>query len=224
MAGASGWDARLGWAHGLIADERARREAALARLAEERARDQAAGDRFNALLRETRSNYAAPGVREAFAGWQAAKARVLPDALWSRSRADDIRHWPGLPYALLYLEWEARHPREWTRHAKKWGTKERLLRDLAVPEHATPVRAKLTDLVELAVQRPYRCKDRGYVGVARAVDSADLRDRLTAAARTANPWARRQAGYVRWLLDHPGLPNTRHVWRRWNDTEHDAPD
>jgi hypothetical protein len=53
------------------------------------------------------------------------------------------------------------------------------------------------------------------VGVARAVDGADLRERLARAAESGNPWARCHAGYVRWMLDHPEAPNTRRVWRTW---------
>ncbi|MFI8456964.1 hypothetical protein [Kitasatospora sp. NPDC085464] len=77
------------------------------------------------------------------------------------------------------------------------------------------MKAKLIDLVEIVVHRAYRCKDREYVRVARAVDSADLRDRLDRAVDSDSPWARCQAGYVHWLLDRPDVPNTRHVWRSW---------
>ncbi|MGW0858727.1 hypothetical protein [Streptomyces sp. NPDC002690] len=77
------------------------------------------------------------------------------------------------------------------------------------------IRAKLTDLVEIIVLRAYRCKDREYVRVARAVDSADLRGRLDRAADSGSPWAQCQAGYVLWLLDRPDMPNTPHVWGAW---------
>lgn len=210
-----GWRARLGWAYGLIAGEAAERDAALAVLAGARIRVGEALSRFNALLVAARWDYEVPGVREAFAEYQRAAMYVLPDALWNRPRAN-IESWPGLPYALLFLEWEARYPEDWTAHAKKWGTKQFLIRELAVAEHTAPVRAKLTDLVEIVVRRPYRCKDRDYVRVARAVDSPGLRARLAAAARSGDPWARRHAGYVLWLLDHPELPNSLHVWHTWN--------
>ncbi|MFB7576393.1 hypothetical protein ACFC1H_41140, partial [Streptomyces sp. NPDC056165] len=81
--------------------------------------------------------------------------------------------------------------------------------------HSETVRAKLIDLVEIVVQRAYRCKDREYLRVARAVDSEDLRGRLETAARSDNPWAWRHAGYVLWLLDRPEVPNTIRVWRNW---------
>ncbi|MEE1735121.1 hypothetical protein PUR49_00925 [Streptomyces sp. BE147] len=86
---------------------------------------------------------------------------------------------------------------------------------MAVARHDETVRTKLADLIEIVVQRPYRCKDREYVRAARAVDSNDLRTRLKTAARSGNPWAQRHAGYILWLLDRPEVPNTRHVWRTW---------
>ncbi|MFD9328239.1 hypothetical protein [Streptomyces sp. NPDC060065] len=87
--------------------------------------------------------------------------------------------------------------------------------ELAAADHDHQVRAKLIDLVDLVVQRSYRCKDREYVRVARAVDGDELRDRLRRAHRSENPTARLHAGYVLRLLDRPEIPNTRHVWRTW---------
>ncbi|MFF7816242.1 hypothetical protein ACFZCF_30650 [Streptomyces sp. NPDC007945] len=100
----------------------------------------------------------------------------------------------GLPYALLFLEWEARFPQEWTRHAKSWGTKQSLIRDMARTHQDEAVKATLTDLVEIVVRRAYRCKDREYVRVARAVDSADVRGRLDRAVDSDSPWARCRPG------------------------------
>jgi hypothetical protein len=45
-----------------------------------------------------------------------------------------------------------------------------------------------SDLVEIVIRWAYRCKDREYVRVARAVDSADLRGRLDQAADSDSPW------------------------------------
>lgn len=59
---------------------------------------------------------------------------ALPNALWNRPPGD-IRTRQGLPYALLFLVWEARYPQEWTRHAKKWDTKQSPIRDVAVADH-----------------------------------------------------------------------------------------
>jgi hypothetical protein len=137
--------------------------------------------------------------------------------VWGRGDYEDILAWRGLPYALLFLEWEARYPEEWTRHAKAWGTKEGLIRELAVDAAGRdPVaRAKLTDLVEIVVRRAYRCKDREYVRVARVLDGQPLRVRLEAVRRSENPWAQLHAGYVLWMLDRPELPNSSRVWRAW---------
>ncbi|MEX3101713.1 hypothetical protein [Streptomyces sp. ST1015] len=121
----------------------------------------------------------------------------------------DLATWPGLPHVLLFLEWEAtKYPLEWTQHAKAWGTKQGLIREVARARQKEAIKAKLTDLVEIVVHRAYRCKDREYVRVARAVDSADLRARLDRAANSDSPWARRHARSVLWLLNHPDLPNT----------------
>jgi hypothetical protein len=217
---ASAWDERLGWAFGLIAEEPADRELALVRLSEAKRAVHDALDRFNELWWLTRplgteEQYRESAFLEAGKVHSETQAYSLPEALWSRPIDVDVTEWPGLPYALLYLEWEARYPQAWTRHAKGWGTKEGLIRRLAVTRHDEWVKTKLTDLVEMAVNRAYRCKDREYVRVARAVDSDDLRGRLGAAACSDNPWGRTHASYVLWLLDNPDVPNSRHVWRNW---------
>ena len=60
-----------------------------------------------------------------------AQRRSLPDGVWGGSVDGDLATWPGLPYVLLFLEWEARYPLEWTQHAKAWGTKQSLIRKVA---------------------------------------------------------------------------------------------
>ncbi|MFE9636702.1 hypothetical protein [Streptomyces sp. NPDC006463] len=217
---AQAWRARFGWAVGLLSDDLAERAAALAHLDKAKRNVWDALDRFNDVWQLTRplgaeEQYREPVFRRAREAYSDACEHSLPEGLCHRPRGADITVWPGLPYALLFLEWEARHPEEWTRHAKAWGTKEALIRDVAVADHDATVKAKLTDLIEVVVQRAYRCKDREYVRVARAVDSEDLRGRLGKAAQSDDPWARCQAGYVLWLLDRPEVPNTRHVWRTW---------
>jgi hypothetical protein len=214
------WDERLGWAFGLIADDPAARTAALVRLAEAQRKVADALGRSNEMWWLTRplgvdEQYREPAFLQARQKYQQAQRRSLPDGLWNRPVGGDLATSPRLPYVLLFLEWEARYPQEWTRHAKSWGTKQSLIRDVARAHQDAAVKAKLTDLVEIIVHRAYRCKDREYVRVARAVDSADLRGRLGRAIGSDSPWARCQAGYVLWLLDHPDLPNTRHVWRAW---------
>lgn len=95
---------------------------------------------------------------------------------------------------MLYLEWEAKYPEDWTHYAN--GTK-----------------AKLTDLVVSAVECPYRCEDRRYARLARAIDNDGLRARLGHAAQSNSPWARYQASFVLWLLTNPEAPASRHTWR-----------
>ena len=213
---ADAWRARLGWAFGLIADDPAEREAALAHLDGARRNAWAALDRWNELWQLTRplgpeEQYQEPAFKRAREVYADMCSHSLPEGLWMGEGDRE----PSLPYALLFLEWEARFPREWTEHAKAWSTKQSLIRCMAAADHDQPTRAKLIDLVEVVVQRAYRCKDREYVHVARAVDGEDLRHRLGNAAASDNPWARLHAGYVLWLLDHPEIPNTRHVWRTW---------
>ncbi|MCF0089608.1 hypothetical protein OG983_18715 [Streptomyces jietaisiensis] len=213
---ADAWHERLGWVFGLIADDPTEREAALAHLDGARRNAWAALDRRNELWHITRplgpeEQYQEPAFKRAREVYREMCSRTLPAGLWVGGGADG----PLLPYALLFLEWEARFPRAWTEYAKAWGTKQSLIRRMAVADHDQPTRAKLIDLVEIAVRRTYRCKDREYVRVARAVDGGELRHRLGTAAVSDNPWARLHAGYVLWLLDRPEIPNTRHVWRTW---------
>lgn len=213
---ARGWDERLGWAYDLIAPDPSERTVALARLTRARAAAKAAIDRCNETWRMAGQFGCNAGERAAAQeAFEEAASRSLPEALWVRYHHADISTWPGLPFAVLYLEWEARYPQEWTQRAKTWGVKESLIRKLATADHDAGTRAKLVDLVDLVVQRAYRCKDREYVRVARAVDGPDLRERLAEALASENPWAQLHAGYVLRLLDNPDLPNTRRTWNTW---------
>ncbi|MGC0339775.1 hypothetical protein RKD20_004809 [Streptomyces sp. SLBN-8D4] len=221
---ARAWNERLAWAYHLIAADPAERAVALDRLDRARAKTQAAIDHYNQIW--SAANRFGPHPRKRTAAKQAfeeAASRSLPEALWTGRGHADLRRWPGLPYAVLYLEWEARYPQQWTRHAKMWGVKQALIRQLATAGHDAGTRAKLVDLVDLVVRRAYRCKDREYVRLARAVDGPDLRARLTAARHSPDPWARLHAAYVLWLLDHPEKPNTRHVWKTWLNENAPAP-
>ena len=209
-------DQAMIWAYGLIAPAPAERAVALDRLASARREVESARLWVNKTwLPATRLRFTARDQAAAQKAYDEAASRCLPEALWSRQASGEINTWAGLPFALLFLEWEARYPQEWTQHAKAWGTKQSLIRRLATAHHDDQVRTKLVDLVDLAVQRPYRCKDREYVRAARAVDGDELRNRLHRAHRSGNSWAQLHAGYVLWLLDHPEVPNTRHVWRKW---------
>ncbi|WP_329124967.1 hypothetical protein [Streptomyces sp. NBC_01353] len=217
---ARAWSARLGWAFDLIADDPVARAAAVAHLEKARRNTWDALDRSNELWQltlplGTEEQYRESAFKRAREHYYDVRRHCLPDGLWEGTGGVGIKSWPGLPYALLFLEWEARYPQEWTEHAKAWGTKQALIRSVAVPDHNETVRAKLTRLVEIVVQRAYRCKDREYVRVARAVDSEDLRRRLGTAVYSDNPWARLHASYLLWLLDRPEVPNTRHAWRTW---------
>ncbi|MGV9311737.1 hypothetical protein ACWDR0_06030 [Streptomyces sp. NPDC003691] len=211
IVGALVWRKRLGWAFGLTADDPAERAAAHVRLADAERNIHDALDRYNRALRQD-----GRGGQIARKRYMETLTHSLPSGLWYPPAGPEFGTWPGLPYALLFLEWEVKYPQEWTRHAKAWGTKENLIRRMAVAHHDETVRTRLVELVETVVQRPYRCKDREYVRVARAVDGDDLRGRLEAASRSDNPWAQRHAGYVLRLLDRPEVPNTRHVWRTWS--------
>ncbi|MFE9783229.1 hypothetical protein ACFYPA_34405 [Streptomyces sp. NPDC005775] len=214
---ACAWAERLGWAFGLIAEDPAARGAALVHLAEAQKKVTDARARFNEMWRVTRTlvadEYREPAFLQARQRYQQAQRRSLPDGVWGRPVDGDLAAWPGLPYVLLFLEWEARYPLEWTRHARAWGTKQSLIQAVARARQEDAIKAKLTDLIEIVVHRAYRCKDREYVRVARAVDSTDLRGRLGRAAASDSPWARCHAGYALWLHDCPDLPNTRHVWQ-----------
>ncbi|NSL43612.1 hypothetical protein [Streptomyces sp. 8P21H-1] len=225
MDDARTWDERLAWAYGLISKDPAERAVALDRLVSARKATEEALDEFNRVLVAVQEQgaerpYEVPALRAAQEEYLRVRGRSLPDGVWGDYDYEDLLSWPGLPYSLLFLEWEARYPEEWTRHAKAWGTKEGLIRELAVDAAGRDpvVRGKLIDLVELVVRRAYRCKDREYVRVARVVDGVDgqsLRVRLEAARRSENPWARLHAGYVLWMLDRPEVPNSRLVWRTW---------
>lgn len=215
---ARAWDSRLGWAYGLIAEDPLDRAVAHVRHAQARERVGAAIQRYNEasdLHRPAgRIETWPPPLRQAYEAYRDAMRHVLPDALWNRPRGA-LDDWAGLPYALLYLEWEARHPQEWTAHAKQWGTKKFLIRELAASALPATAQVKLGELVDLAVRRAYRCKDREYVRVARAIDGPDLRTKLEAAADADDPWARLHAGYVLWLLDRPDLANSLRTWETW---------
>ncbi|THV29060.1 hypothetical protein [Glycomyces paridis] len=228
--GAEDWEARLGWAFGLIDEDPGVRAAAIEHLERTQETTHRALERGNEALRasydltEPQWEEARPAYLAVWRAYRDTQRYTLPGAMWNRPRREAaIKDWAGLPYALLFLEWELAYPAEWTRHAKAWGTKERLLRDLAVPGHAEPVRAKLVEFTDAAVRRAYRCKDREYVRVARAVDGPDLRKRLADAADSDSPWARLHAGYVLHLLDHPALPNSRKVWLAWCEGEPPCP-
>ncbi|QKW36908.1 hypothetical protein HUT06_25190 [Actinomadura sp. NAK00032] len=214
------WRERLGWTFGLVSEDPLERAAALAQLVEVQRLTREALRKSNELWRLASSlgpeeHYKEPAFLQARQRYIEARSHSLPDGLWEWPWGG-IAAWPGLPYALLYLEWEAKYPEDWTRYAKSWGTKKGLLRHLDKANHHHPsTETKLADLVVSAVERPYRCEDRWYARLARAIDNDDLRARLGHAAQSDNPWARYQASFVLWLLTTPDAPVSRHTWSMW---------
>ncbi|MEU6370342.1 hypothetical protein ABZ876_32635 [Streptomyces sp. NPDC046931] len=166
---ACAWAERLGWAFGLIAEDPAARGAALVHLAEAQRQVAEALARSNEMWLLTRhlgtdEQYLEPAFLQARRRHEQAQRRSLPDGVWGGPVGEDLATWPGLPYVLLFLEWEARYPLEWTQHAKAWGTKQSLIRRVARARQKEAIRAELTDLVEIVVSRAYRCKARIRAG------------------------------------------------------------
>lgn len=212
------WDTRLGWMRALVSDDEIAHRRALDRYLRVTRDTREAREAYDTIvLRVPRSVSAEEAAWQRFrAAWLRTPAAAL---LTEQLAPADVPDWGGLPYALIYLEWEAHYPIEWTRHAKVWSTKQRLIRLLAVPGHHDEARARLVDLVELVVYRRHRCKDREYSRIARAVDGDDLRARLAKACDSGEPWTRDQAGHVLWLLRNPQIPINRTNWFRWLSTK-----
>lgn len=125
------------------------------------------------------------------------------------------------PYAVLFLQWEARFPQLWRENwiFSPWSAKEGVLgtfvrRGVAAPQTQTA----LEDLLIGAVHRVQRCQDRWYWRLARRVDSPRLRARLRQAAEHADEVVRLRARYVLWLIEHPDEPVDSRTWRRWRRT------
>jgi hypothetical protein len=148
-----------------------------------------------------------------------ATPQVLSELVRHPERADDWgRDSPLLPFVLVLLEWEVAFPQDWP---KDWGTKKRLLRELARlgRYYDQDVRRRLADLVMAAVSRPHRCEDQGYGAVARAVADEQLRRRLEQAAGVPDRLTRLRASFLLFLLDHPEVPSRPREWTRWLQQE-----
>lgn len=122
------------------------------------------------------------------------------------------------PYAVVFLQWEARFPQEWRENwiFSPWSAKEGVLdtfvrRGVAAPQTQTA----LEDLLIGAVYRVQRCQDRWYWRLVRRVDSPTLRARLGLAAEHADERVRLRAQYVLWVIEHPNEPVDSRTWRRW---------
>lgn len=137
---------------------------------------------------------------------------LLTVAEWVKTGEDRL-----LPYALLYLEWEAGFPKEWV---KDWRLKAKVLRGFArLPEHPPWLVERLRALVVSAVLTTRGCENRWFVPLARAVADPGLRAKLRAIEATEDsPEARLKAQYVGHMLDHPRLPATVSTWRDWLKT------
>jgi hypothetical protein len=216
MSVSDSWDDRLGWAHDLVADDSTTRQRAHARLTETQRHRAEALHRYN----EVWSNTEHPEYRVRLDEWANAQSRTLPDALWHIGPGA-AAEWHGLPYALLYLQWECRFPEEWQAHAKHWGTKKVLLNVLTRHGDGLPAETTgpLVDLIIEAVSRPYRCEDVGYARLARTLDGAALRGRLEMEAGKRPEIDRRRVRYLLWLLEHPGAPRPKRTqWLLWLST------
>ncbi|WP_227626336.1 hypothetical protein, partial [Klebsiella oxytoca] len=66
---------------------------------------------------EADEQYREPAFLHARRKYQQAQRCSLPDGVWGGPANGDLATWPGLPYVLLFLEWEAKYPLEWTQHA-----------------------------------------------------------------------------------------------------------
>lgn len=216
------WHDRLGWAFDLIAEDATDRFRAHARLMETQRLCIEALQRFNQVFYEREH----PEYRHRLATWQQARRGTLPDALWENVDPRTLAAWAGLPYALLYLRWEALFPDEWFAYAKGWGTKQVLLSLFTRGSNDVPgsVVDQLIDLVVLAARREHRCEDVGYARLARVLDRPHLRARLAAVAEQPIEPARLRAGYLLWLLDHPDAPHPKKSqWLSWLSAQDSRP-
>jgi len=143
-----------------------------------------------------------------------------PINIWSVDwLIDATKHARYAPYAVLFLEWETMYPLEWreagTWSWSPWGTKEFILARFirgGVPANS---QQSITDLVAAALAREYRCKDWMYAPLARAVDGACLRHRLSGLLDADDLLTRRRAAFVLQILEQPGLTVRRRTWQRW---------
>jgi len=209
-----GWRERLGWSCDLIADSSLVRQRAHVRLAEVRRRCHEALRSYNEVWNQPTH----PEYRSRLDCWVQSERYLLPHALWNRPASVPLGTWAGLPYALLYLTWEARYPDEWFAHAKRWGTKKLLLNDLSRSIGSLPpdARDQVMGLIVMAVRRDHRCEDVGYATLARTLDGPELRVRLKAMAAEQDETHRSRALYLLWLLDHPEASRPKKSqWLSW---------
>lgn len=194
---------RYGWVHELTDDRPAVRAQALARHREllNRALHRGYGARTGTLADPVR----------AFNG-------LVPPRWSNAPGTPDPGGYSRLaPFGLLFLQWEQRFPGEWRSAGwpfSPWSEKESVLRAFCAGVPSPLATGALEDLLIAAVRRTQRCQDRGYWHLARRLDTPGLRGRL-AGATAESETARLRAGFVLWLLDHPGEGTGSAAWLRW---------
>ena len=120
--------------------------------------------------------------------------------------------------ALAFLQLEAMDPQQWRAMrwpCSPWTLKDAVLRTFCTMDPPPATVAPLRDLILGAVARRQRRQDHRYWQLARALDHADLRAGLSAAAADANELTPLRARFVQWLLDHPDEHTDARGWRRW---------
>jgi len=211
----AGAPAEYRWYFDLIDEDPRRRVSALARhrqLLEESVAPMRGGKYTRATAAER---------DQAAAACSAARRQTLfgPLDAFSHWGADLAARERYMPYALLFLQWEARYPEEWREAGtwtwSPWSVKETLLKQLI--QHGVPpeYHGDVAVLVIAAVGRSYRCKDWMYAAVARHVADPALRDKLIAAAGTAESLASLRCRFLLHVLDAPGLAVRYQTWHRW---------
>jgi hypothetical protein len=213
------------WVDDLISPEPAQRAAALIRFQQTNDAYRSVQDEINDAWAEARdTKRAKPKLAAKMSRLRAAQdeaaGRELMRTLWDGwGYVDGGPEWfQGDPaelihYSLRYLEWEVHFPGEWHKH---WGTKESLLKALSRRSDLTAGhRGRLADLVTTVVCREQRCKDQGYILVARRIVDEPLRDRISTEVDGPDPLTRRRALFLLHMLDHPELPAKPRTWKRW---------
>ncbi|WP_157815403.1 hypothetical protein [Kitasatospora sp. CB02891] len=216
-----------GWMFDLVSRDPLRRDAAVARHTRSRAELDRALRAMNEAWWAAGQSWSPtdPVLAVSARAARAAHAAAVADTLHGVVGKFHAVRWAGdlddyrrlAPYAVLFLQWEARHPEQWRSAGpwSPWGLKKRVLRQFADMDVPPPQVPAVTELTLRAVHRGQRCEDLGYVLLARSLDGPALRAGLDAAAHSPDPTVQRRSGYVRWALDHAESPVTAASWRGW---------